>query len=718
MTASSSVELSMNAAQALHLLSTFYGRTVPVVRIEEGKSGDENLANTESLSRLAATAGMVVEAASSSVKKLQSGDCPLLVTPDGKNWYVVSGLRPGGLAVGLGPDKSQELLNLNELVEGSEARTWRVRPKLGSEKCQSQENFEDKGWLFSAFLPNKSAMAPVLLATLMVNFLALSIPLAIMNIFDRVISNAAFDTLWAIAIGVFLALIFDFGLRSLRAVVMDRVSAKSDVVLSNKVFGRILGARMSAHHISVGIKANSLREFDNVREYFNSMAIASLGDLPFVAFFLFFIWLVTGNLVFVPMVAVPLIFIVALSTQGRLQKLVAGNFQDTAHKNSVAIEMINGIETLKTNRAERWAAGLWERAVASQLRYSLAVRFWTAISVNLVTMMQGLTTISIMIAGVYLVTAGEITPGALFAANLLAGRCLGPIAALAMLLARIHQMKMAYAAVKDLAGMEQEREDGRNLLAPGRFTREIKFDNVSFGYQEDAPPILDNLTFSVSCGERIGIIGSIGTGKTTILKLMMALREPLTGQVLFDGIPVTHIDPLDLRAQFGAVLQGPAMFPGTIRDNILLGRMDISDEAILNALTISSAINWVRQLPLGLDTVLGENGSGLSNGQRQTLVLSRAFAANPHIIVLDEPTSDLDMKTENAFVGHIKAMPRDKTVIVVTHRPALIDAVERLLVLDNGKILLDGPKEKVMQQLKDVVVQKQKQAGVAKWQSA
>lgn len=631
-----------------------------------------------------------------------------------EKYLVFSQLRLGGLVIVNDPSGARVPANISHLLNEADVRVWVMRTNSNTNTIASNTTVHDdlgKKPLWRWFLPERAVILPIVLATIAINVLALAIPLATMNIFDRVISNSAFGTLWALAIGVFLASAFDFLLRNLRSSVIDQSSAKSDIKLTKNVFQRILGAKSSARFMPVGVQANALRELEGIREYFSSLTITVLGDLPFVCLFLLVISMVSGQLVFVPLLAMPVIFLVVLLGQVRLRKQAESAFQDSAHKNSVAVDVSSGIETIKLVGAENWAAKRWENAAGSQLRHSLVLRFWTATCVHMVSFLQGVTTAALLVYGVYLVSAGDLTPGALFAANLLTSRCLGPIASLATILTRMHQMKMALGSVKQLVEMEQESEADTNKLAPTPITQAIRFEDVSFSYDPEAAPVLKGINLSIEPGERVGIIGAIGSGKSTLLKLLVDLYQPTTGQILWNNIPTHHYDGMLLRKQIGSVFQNPTFFRGTIKDNILLGCPEASQDVLLRALQVSGSYGWIKSQPLGLDTQIGELGAGLSNGQRQTLAIARAFLNNPSCYLFDEPTSDLDSNTESAFVQNLKRLDASKTVILVTHRPLLLEAVNRLMVIERGRVILDGPKADVLQQLRSVVdEQKQKRA--------
>ncbi|EFL87467.1 ATP-binding cassette domain-containing protein [Ahrensia sp. R2A130] len=637
-------------------------------------------------------------------EKLRDGDCPFVVVSMANGaveWHVITSVAHAGLATQRLRDGSLAPIALGQLATGKTLRGWSVSVLDGPKRSESNR-VSSASRLKASFWPAKRILPPLILATFAINILALAIPLATMNIFDRVISNAAFETLWMLAAGVVMALLFDFALRSLRASVLDRSSARADVLATNGVFGRILGARMKARRMGVGAQVNGLRELDTVREYFNASAIATLGDLPFVALYLLVIYLVAGSLVVVPLIAVPLFLITALLIQLRLRRIVEGAFNDTAHKNAVATEILSGMESVKLAGGERWAAGRWEKAVASQLNHSLAVRFWTNLSLHLITFFQGAVTISLLVIGVYAVTAGDITPGALFAANLLASRCLAPLVAVSALVARWTQVKMARDVVNQLATMESERPTERKLVIPTAPVRGLKLNDVAFAYSEDAPTVLNGASLSISSGERIAVIGGIGSGKSTLMRLLSGLEMPTAGQVLVDGLSSTDMDLDAWRGLIGVSPQSPAFFAGTVREAVAIGR-ETDDAAIIKALKLAGADVWVATTGMGLDTPIGERGAGLSGGQLQTLAIARAVLGNPELLLLDEPTSHMDGRSEAAFAARLQALPHRPTTITVTHRPAMIDAAERLIVMERGSIILDGPRADVLKQLQQVV---------------
>jgi ATP-binding cassette, subfamily C, bacterial LapB len=534
--------------------------------------------------------------------------------------------------------------------------------------------------------------------TIALNVLALALPLFTMNVYDRVIPNAAMDSLAALSIGALLAIGFDFMMRTLRADLIDVTGRAADVRLSNSLFARLLGARLNPAPSSTGVQANTLREFESLRDFFQSLTLTTFGDLPFAIAFFAAIYLVAGPLVLVPALAAPLTLIVCLLIQRRLSSMMQEQFRDMAQRNAVAVEVLVGLETIKSLGAESWAAERWERATADGIRISTEIRKLTNLASNVVIASQSLVTVLMVLHGTHLVLAGVISTGALIAGIMLAGRALGPVGQVALLLTRAFQARQAYNALKPVLEAPQEREAGRAFVAADRVSGALALENVSFAYGEESETVLKNISLSARPGERIAVLGSIGSGKSTLLRLFPALLMPAEGQVLVDGIAVNHLDPAVLRRAIAHVPQDAMLFRGTLRQNILIHAPRASDRDLLEAVNVSGIAEWVSRLPKGLDSIIGERGQGLSGGQRQALALARALVQRPQVLLLDEPTGAMDGRTESTLLSRIAAyVGRNRvTLVIVTHRPAVLDIADRIIVLDKGVKLHDGPKAEVL----------------------
>ncbi|MEM1370717.1 MAG: ABC transporter transmembrane domain-containing protein, partial [Pseudomonadota bacterium] len=582
-----------------------------------------------------------------------------------------------------------------------------------------------------AFRQCRPIYAQAILATLVINTLALAMPLFTMNVYDRVLPNAAEATLWALGFGVLLAIVLDFILRTLRAYFVDAASRSADVRLSNLIYARLLGAQTPKAIQSTGVRANTMREFETLREFFNSATLTAFGDLPFLLLFVAVIYYVAGPLAWLVLAAIPVVLFVAWLTQRALQRLIAVSFQQTAQKNAVVTETLAGLETIKVAGGESWAARKWEASVAEHVRTGLKIRQVTNLGQHTIQMIQTAVQVLIVFAGFYLIQAGEMTMGALIAATILSGRALAPLAQAATLLVRANQARIAYATLNEFVTAPQERRYTREaqtkhrptdqglsnnhvsqrksgggqlhcgMIVPSQWAGEINFEDVTFRYDDEAAPALDAVSLRIGPGERVGLLGPIGSGKSTALKLIHGIYRPDAGRVLIDQFAVSQLDPSELRSNVGLLLQGGDLFHGTLRENITMGAAGVDDTALIDAIKTAGAAGWIGRLPLGLDTLIRERGAGLSGGQRQSIALARACLGEPKILLLDEPTSDMDARTEATVLQRLKATLNNRTLLIVTHRPAPLELVDRLIVFDSGRVLHDGNKASVLKDLRE-----------------
>ena len=584
-----------------------------------------------------------------------------------------------------------------DLAAASLGRIVRLRPLAGQDQRGADVLAgEAQSWFFPAFKASHRIYGEAIAATIAINVLALAMPLFTMNVYDRVLPNAAVETMWSLAIGVLLATLFDFAIKALRGRFVDTAGRRADVVLSNLIYGRLVGARLTGPAVSAGVRANAVRELDTLREFFNSATLTAFGDLPFLLLFIGMIWVVAGSLVLIPLAAVPIVLAIGWLTQRSIGHLMAASIRQSAVKNAVVVETVVGLESIKAAGAESWAASMWEKAAAEGIRTSNEIKHYSNLGVFTVNAAQTLTQVVMILVGFYMAAAGALTSGALIAGTMLAGRAMQPLAQMASLIARLHQTRLSYRLLNEIVSAPQERPDGAVFVAKSAISGSIAFEAVSFRYEKDASPVLDDVSFSIAPGERVGLVGGIGTGKTTVLKLVHALQLPDNGRVLIDGIPATQLDPAVLRTQIGLALQQADLFHGTIRSNIMLSDAGAADDALIEAARISGALDWIVRLPKGFETSVRERGAGLSGGQRQTIVLARALLRRPRVLLLDEPSSDLDPRTEQSVVERLKPWLEGRTALIVTHRPAILALVDRLIVLEGGRKRLDGPKAAVM----------------------
>jgi ATP-binding cassette, subfamily C, bacterial LapB len=539
----------------------------------------------------------------------------------------------------------------------------------------------------------------ILIASFLVNMFALAIPLFTMNVYDRVVPNRTFDTLWVLAIGVGTIYIFDFLMRGLRSYFIDLAGKKIDVILSANIFEKVQAIRMEARPTSVGAIANSMQEFESFRDFITSATIATLVDLPFLILFLLIMWWLGGAVVIPVLIAIPLILGASFLLQRPLAAVVNETFRTSSQRQATLIETLTGLETLKAIGAEGPMQRRWEQLVGHLATLSLKARMLSALIVNSATFIQQLTTVAVIVVGVYLISEREMTMGALVACSLLTGRALAPLSQVASLLTRFHHARAALDGINRMMALPVEREPGKNFVNRPEFKGEIEFKNVSFNYPGQQVAALENVSFRIRPGERVGIIGRIGSGKTTIEKIILGLYLPTQGSVWIDGVDIRQIDPAELRRNIGYVPDEPLLFFGTVKDNIVLGAPYVDDLAVLRAADISCASEFINRHPQGFDMPIGERGLGLSSGQKQTVAVARALLLDPPILLLDDPSNSLDNRSEDNLKNKLVQHTQGKTLILITHRASMLSLVDRLMVVDNGHIVADGPKEQVLEAL-------------------
>ncbi len=554
-------------------------------------------------------------------------------------------------------------------------------------------------WFWGTIGKSWKIYRDVLLASFMINVFVLANPLFVMNVYDRVVPNNAIETLWALAIGVLFLFGFDFLLRLLRTYFIEIAGKKADVLLSAFIMEKVLGAHFSLHPKSVGAFSSRIREFETVRNFITSATISTFIDLPFVCLFLVFVAYIGGPIVWVPIVAIPIILIYAWVIQAKLKKLVSHTFLASAQKNATLVEALTNLETLKGLGAESKILHKWEMAVGTLAYWGLRWRFFSTSATTFASFVLQVSSVFVVIVGVYSIAENELTQGALIACVILVGRALAPLAQVSGLLVQYQQSKLALESLDEIVKSEQERPDGRKFVERLSFDGDIEFKNVGFVYPDETHTCLENLSFKIKSGEKVGIIGRIGSGKSTLHKLMMGLYRPTKGAVLIDGIDMTQIDPAELRENIGYVPQDSVLFYGNIRDNISFRHQVISDEEIIRVANIAGVSDFVNQHPKGYERTIGERGESLSGGQRQAINVARGLVNCPPIILMDEPSTAMDNASEAKLMALLKPELSDRTVLIVTHKTSLLNLVDRIIVIDAGRVVADGEKKQVLEAL-------------------
>ncbi len=572
---------------------------------------------------------------------------------------------------------------------------FRYDERVGNYELPRPEN-----WFWGVVQRAWPLYSEVLIASFLINVFALLSPLFIMNVYDRVVPNEAYETLWVLAIGLVIAYCFDLLMRTLRGYFLDVAGKQVDVIFLSNIFEQILALRSEVRPRSVGNLVNTLQEFDGFRDMITSATIATLIDLPFAFLFLAVIWWVGGWVVVVPLLTIPLAIFVGLALQGPLSSRVRKVMMAVSQKQSILIETLSGIETVKTMRAESRAQRQWEQTIGEIERHGLASKLLSTLISNISAFLQNISVVFVVVVGVYQIAAHNISVGALIACSLLVTRAIMPFSQIAALMTRYYQVTSALRGIDNIMGLPTERPRGKSFVHRQNIVGDIEFRNVSFYYPEQEIGALHDISFSIKAGERVGIIGRVGSGKTTLHKLLLGLYQPISGSVWLDGLDLNQMDPADIRHNVGYVPQDVYLFFGSVRDNIMMSAQFQDDEAMLRAAQIAGVMDFVKDNPKGFDMQLGERGERLSGGQRQAIAVARALLTDPPLLLLDEPTNSLDNRSEENFKARLaNCLTPRHTVVLITHRSSLLSLVDRLIVLEGGRIVADGPKQQVLDAL-------------------
>ncbi|WP_415887392.1 type I secretion system permease/ATPase [Neptuniibacter sp. QD37_6] len=563
-------------------------------------------------------------------------------------------------------------------------------------------------WFWGTIKRSTAIYRDVLIASFLINLFVIANPLFVMNVYDRVVPNNAIETLWVLAIGVSVVYLFDFSLKMLRSYFLEIAGKKGDVILSALLFEKVLSLKYSVLPASVGSFASNLREFESIKSFLNSTTNVVFIDLPFALLFLVVIGFIGGPIVIVPLVAIPLIILVSFVVRPYLKEAVEKTFASNSQKNATLIESLTAMETVKTQRASSSIQLGWEQAVGYIAKWSLRSRMLSASVVNFASLAQQLTSVGIIITGVYLISERELTMGALIACVMLSGRAIGPMSQVANLVISYHQAATALKGLNEIMELPSERSEEQQFIHRDKLEGAIDFKDVSFAYPGEEQKALDRVSFSIKPGESVALIGRIGSGKSTIEKLVLGLYDTGEGCVRIDGIDINQIDPVDLRRNFGYMPQDIMLFAGSVRDNIVIGSPQTEDDRLVEVAKLTGVADMVNRHPQGFDMKVGERGAALSGGQRQAVAVARSLIHDPNILILDEPTASMDNSSEEQIKSMLKTYAKDKTMLVVTHKMSLLSLVDRIIVMDAGRVVADGPKEAVLDALKQGRLQVQR----------
>jgi len=684
-------------------LTRIHGRPSSRAALMAGLPLSKGLLSPSLFCRAAARAGLYSKIQRRALEEIDAALLPVVLLLRGDAACVLMGWDgETGVARVLFPETGQGTVTLSreELKARYTGAAIFARPHFRFDQRTPQlGNVKQRHWFWGAFLEQFPVYRDILAAALLINLFALAVPLFSMNVYDRVVPNFAQETLWMLAAGLLLVLGIDYVLRLLRGHFVDLASARIDVNLSALIMERVLGMRLSDRPTSVGSFASTLRSFESVRDFIASATVTALIDLPFaILFFLLILW-ISWPLVFVPLLGVVAVVIYSYVIQHKMHELSETTYRATALRNATLIESLTALETIKAHGAEGPMQEKWEKTAAFLARVNARLRLLSSSAINGVATIQQFVNLVMVIAGVYLIHEHMLTMGGLIASTMLAGRAMGPLGQIAGLLMQYQNARMALESLEGIMSKPTERSNEASFVRRPEIRGEVEFKDVRFTYPNASQEALKGMSFRLRPGEHVVVLGRIGSGKSTLQKLILGLFVPSEGAVSIDGVDVRQLDPADLRRSIGYVAQDALLFYGSLRDNISIAAPYADDSAVVAAAEVAGLTDFVNRHPQGFDMLIGERGESVSGGQRQGIAIARAVLLDPPILLLDEPTSSMDFTSEAQFKDRLRTFAEFKTMVIVTHRMSLLDVAHRIIVVDDGQIVADGPKDKIIEAL-------------------
>jgi ATP-binding cassette subfamily C protein LapB len=688
---------------SLVLLTEHFGDPCSAEALTAGLPVTASYLTPELLPQAASRAGLSAKLVRKGLNELPSMLLPCILMLKDKQACVLQELEleENKAIVTLPETGGEEQLTIEELESSFVGYLFLIKQQYrGDRNFDVHINDSKKHWLWQHLKDATPIYRDVIIASVMVNLFALVLPLFVMNIYDKVVPNLAFESLWVLAVGASVAYIFDFILKQLRGYLIDVAGKKVDIEVSSKLFAKVVGIPLEKRAPSIGGMAKQISEFDNVREFFSSATITALVDLPFALLFMFCIWLVAGDLALFPIVASLLIIGYTIFKQPKLRAAIEESNKFSSLRHGHLIECLGALESIKANGAEGVVQNAWQQMIGHTSTWLLKSKMITNSVINFASFMVQISVIGVVVLGVYRVSDNLISMGGIIAAVMLTGRAISPVAKLAGLMTRSNQTMSALRQLDSLMEQEGEFENKAHLASRPKLSGNIFAESVSFTYPGTKNPALQTMSIDIKQGEKIAIVGRNGSGKTTLAKLLLGLYQPTAGNIRFDGLNHNQIHPSDLRRNIGYLPQDITLFHGTIRDNILFGTKQVTEYQLIRAVQLSGVNAFTDHETQGLEQQVGENGNTLSRGQRQSIALARAILNTPQILLLDEPTASLDARAEQQFIKSISATATDRTLLLITHKMDLLSLVDRIIVLEKGKLVIDGPKDVVLQKLK------------------
>jgi ATP-binding cassette subfamily C protein LapB len=684
-------------------LARRWGRPESPDVIIAGLPLNDGLLTVKLLPRALERVGLEVKPKKSPLKALADFDLPAIVAN-----------RDGGLLVIIERSGRNKLLCFDpvrnaEIEIPTNAREWRYRHQLLLVKQQDEPARIDdadaplaqRDWLRAAIKGHGRSITLVLLAAAFINVFALAMPLFSMNVYDRVLPNGAVSTLWVLSIGIASVFLFDFLLKVARGAIIDYAGRGIDLRLSTALFDRVVNTNLSARPASTGAFINRITQYETLRDFFTSQTVAMFVDILFMGVFLWVMFYLLGWVIIFPVVAVVIALVSTYVIGIRSTRAVKASLTEQAQRNSILVETLTSPQTVKASRAEGQFLRNWENSILASSETQSKIKYYQQMASQTTATVSQLASIGILIGGTYSFADHQITTGAIVAAMMLSSRVIAPVAQISAAMLRTRSAMEAYRSIAAIMKLPDERTVRKSFVSRDIAKGRIELRKVRFRYPGAEHFVLDQVSFNIKPGEKVGIIGRIGSGKTTLGRLLVNFYEASEGEVFIDGVSIKQYHPAELRRQVGLVLQDPELFNGSVKDNILMSDPTASDQRLLEVARRAGVEEFVARHPAGFDMPVGERGHLLSGGQRQAVALARTMLVNPRVLFLDEPSSSMDLATERQLIGHLsQSLEDDHTVLIATHRFSLLKLVSRIIVLDNGRIAADGERDAVLAQLK------------------
>lgn len=596
-----------------------------------------------------------------------------------------------------GLSEGETIMPVEQLQKEFTKQVIIIKPTYNFENKISREIVipEPKKWFWGALKHNLPLYKRVLVAAVFINLFVLAMPLFMKNVFDRVLPNNGIETLWAMTFGIVFIMFFDLVFSMLRAYYLGKAGKKADLIMSNKIFDQLLNIRLSEKPASTGQFVSRLQSFQSVRDFFTSATIATLIDIPFILLFIWVIFYFAGALGWISVVTVVLVLSFSWIMQKKIKDVIERGVKEEQLKQTTLNEAVAGLEIIKSIRAQNRMKTNWDESMNQTLYYGEKSQILSQFTTQVTSFIAKMSSIAIIVGGVYLSLEGELSMGGIVAAMMLNSRVISPLSQIAGMIIRYGQTMISLKNIDDIMMMEVEKEDKSYISRPN-LKGDIVFKDVNFAYKGQNFDTLKNINLNIKKGEKVAILGRIGSGKSTLAKLIMNLYSPTKGSILIDDTDIRQVDPVDLRRAIGAVPQEPFLFMGSVKDNITIGEQYVTDDELLEASKAAGVHDFISRHESGYDLLVGERGEGLSGGERQAITLARALITHPNILIFDEPTNSMDKQTEQAFMKRMKTLVSDQTLIVITHKMSVLSLVDRVIILDEGKIVADGAKEQVL----------------------